>query len=193
MVATAAAIFTGIQAIETKRARRASEIQAAAAQHSNEIAERAVQEAAQANMLADKDRHRRMTPTVLVELGRETAGGGYELVFISPNDDIEAGTVSLIDGWQSAVAGISTSTSSPVIGASASLPATSAGIPAVLGIWLNQPEDAYGKEIKMRCTVTTADGTWDLPAHTVRFEQPPASPQVARQAGDGPDIASAGF
>jgi predicted cobalt transporter CbtA len=192
VVAIVAAVFTGIQAVETKRARRAAELQAAAARHANEIANRALQEAAMANAIADKGRHRQMRPAVTVELGREVTGGGYELVFISLNDDIESGTVSLLDGWQSAIAGISSSTSSPNIGALAELPATPAGVPATLGIWLHQPENAYGKEIKMRCIVTTADGTWKLPAHSVRFQHPPASPRVAR-LDDEPSIGSVGF
>lgn len=137
LIAAAAAIFAGIQAVETKRARR----------------------------IMDQTEHRQAQPDLDVRLGQSLGGGGYELK-VTSSRQLDAVTVAYVADSESdhVVTGITSVPAPPLAGKlvhAATVSKLPAGSTTVLGLWTQgDREQIGGTKIRLNCTVKIGDRTW---------------------------------
>jgi hypothetical protein len=175
-VAVAAAVFAKKQADHTKRQADAADEALTAVAESNDIARRALAEAAAVRELAHREWHQNAQPAVTVSRSRTKAkAGGYELT-METDRDLDSCTLELAEGTPlTKVTGLSVGLTETIFNHNPQvvLRNVKAGTPAHPAMWLAPTAD--GVTVYLRCTATIAGETWGPTVHLVKI---PAKPRI---------------
>jgi hypothetical protein len=178
VVAVVAAVFTGIQALQTKRQADAAAAALDTASESNDIARKALAEAAAVRELAHREWHQNAQPAVTVGRSRtKPKARGYELM-VETDRDLDSCTLELAEGTSLAkVTGLSAGLDETIFNHNPQvvLRNVKAGTPARAAMWLAPTAD--GVTVYLRCTVTIAEETWGPTVHLVKIM---AKPRIIR-------------
>ncbi len=168
VVAVVAAVFTGVQAIHTKRQADAAAAALATSAESNDIARQALAEAAAVRDLAHREWHQNARPAVTVSRSRaKPKAGGYELT-VETDRDLDSCTLELAEGTPlTKVTGLSAGLDETIFNHNPQvvLRKVKAGTPAHAAMWLAPAAD--GAKVYLRCTVTIDGETWGPTVHLV--------------------------
>ncbi|MFD7161221.1 hypothetical protein ACFV9C_42015 [Kribbella sp. NPDC059898] len=156
-----------------KRQADAAEAAQAVAATSNEIARKALAEAAAVRELAHREWHGNATPGLTVRLGEGRAEpGGYELI-VETDKDLDSCVLELAEGTEpTEVAGLSAGLTEAMFGHNpeVNLRTMKAGTPKRPAIWLTPTAD--GVTVYLRCTVTIGEETWGPIVHEIKIPAP---------------------
>lgn len=154
VVAAAAVRYAKKQADAAEAARRAAD-------DSNDIARKALAEAAAVRELAHREWHKNARPALTVSLGRGRAKpGGYELT-VETDQDLDKCVLELAEGTKlTEVTGLSAGLTEAMFNHNpkVDLRAVKAGTPRPAALWLDPAAD--GVTVYLRCTATIGDETW---------------------------------
>jgi hypothetical protein len=174
VVAVVAAVFTGVQAIQTKRQADAAVAALATSAESNDIARKALAEAAAVRELAHREWHQNAQPAVTVSRSRtKPKAGGYELV-VETDRDLDSCTLELAEGTPlTKVTGLSAGLDETIFNHNPQvvLRKVKAGTPAHAALW--KAPTADGVTVYLRCTVTIGEETWGPTVHLVKISPRP--------------------